>query len=65
MKLHPYKQYSVVKKIKIHTQPLREVHVQCTGRFLKETNHSLIFEGFRVCKKNVVQINEVKESNHE
>lgn len=61
MNLCPNKVYTVVKKIKIHTKPLREVCVHETGRFVKETKLSLIFSGFNVRKQNVVRIEEVKE----
>lgn len=65
MELQPNKVYTLVKKIKIHTKPLREVCVQETGLFLRETNSSLIFRGFSARKQNVVRIEEVKESVYE
>ena len=58
MKLTPNKTYTVTKKIKIHTKPLREVAVPLTGVFIKETAHSLIFRSFRVKKSVVVSIEE-------
>ena len=56
MKLQPNKTYTITKKIKIHTKPLREVSVPHTGVFIKETAHSLIFRGFWVKKSVVVSI---------
>lgn len=54
MKLTPNKQYTVTKKIKIHTKPLVECVVLMTGVFVKETDKYLIFCGFKV-KKSVIQ----------
>lgn len=54
----PNKTYTVTKKIKLHTKPLREVTFPLTGVFVKETAHSLIFRGFWVKKSVVVSIEE-------
>lgn len=61
MKLLPNRVYSVEKKIKIHTKPLREVVISQTGRFVKQTDAYLIFVGFKVRKQCVVSVEEVSE----
>ena len=53
------KQYMVSIKIKVHTQPLREIVYEKIGTFLKETNATYIFDAFRVRKANVIKIHEV------
>ena len=58
MKMQPNKMYTVTKKIKIHTQPLREVITSQTGAFVKETASYLIFRSFKVHKACVVDIKE-------
>lgn len=59
MNLKPNNLYSVVKKIKIHTKPLREVVVSQTGLFVKQTDLYLMFVGFRVRKDCVVSVAEL------
>ena len=58
MKMQPNKMYTVTKKIKLHTSPVREVVVPQTGAFAKETDDFLVFRGFRVRKACVVDIKE-------
>lgn len=58
MNLQPNKMYTVTKKIKIHTKPLKVVIVPQTGLFVKQTESYLFFRGFRVRKDCVVQIEE-------
>ena len=54
-----YKRYMVTIKIKVHTQPLREIIYEKIGTFVKETNTNYIFDTFRVRKANVIKIQEV------
>jgi hypothetical protein len=53
------KEYTVVKKIKLHTSPLRTAEVVQTGKFLGETPKTYVFEGFRVHKNNFVRADEI------
>ena len=52
--MQPNETYTVTKKIKLHTKPLKECVVSMTGVFVKETDKWLIFRGFKV-KKSVIQ----------
>jgi hypothetical protein len=53
------KDYVVTKKIKIHTSPLVEVEVVQTGKFVKETPKSYVFDSFRVSKDTFVKADDV------
>jgi hypothetical protein len=57
MKIHG--KYKVTVKIKLHTQPIRELIYDKVGKFVKETVTYYIFDGFRVRKANVIDIQEV------
>ncbi len=54
----PNKNYEIMKRIKVHTSPLREVDVVQVGRFVKETKKSYMFDNFRVKKELVIHIEE-------
>ena len=58
MELIPNKKYGVVKRIKLHTKPSREIEVPLIGIYVKETDNYLIFRGFRVRKQCVVSLKE-------
>lgn len=51
--------YKVTVKIKLHTQPLRECIYEKVGVLIKETSKCYMFEGFRVNKANVINMQEV------
>lgn len=50
--------YLIVKRIKLHTKPLRMADITQTGRFVKETKTSYIFDGFNARKHTIVSIRE-------
>ena len=52
--------YKVTKKIKLHTNPLREAEIIKEGVFMKETAKSYIFDDFRVNKSTVIKIEEME-----
>ena len=57
MKIHT--KYKITVKIKLRTQPLRECIYEKVGVFIKETGKCYMFEGFRVNKANVINLQEV------
>ena len=57
--LCPGAMYTVTKKIKLHTKPIRTAMVVETGVFVKETPSSLVFKGFAVRKRNIEEIDYV------
>ena len=54
------KPYKVTKKIKLHTNPLREEEIIKEGIFMKETAKTYIFDDFRVNKSTVIKIEEME-----
>ncbi len=54
-----HKQYKITVKIKVHTSPLYELIYERIGTLLKETQAYYVFNGFRVRKANVMNIQEV------
>ena len=48
--------YKITKRIKVHTNPEREVDVSLIGMFAKETESYYCFDKFRVRKANVVDV---------
>lgn len=55
------KLYEVTTRIKRHTSPLYEIDVVRRGTFKKETGSTLVFDGFRVRKSNVIKMVEVQQ----
>lgn len=54
-----HNQYKITIKIKTHTSPLYELIYDRIGKFIKETSAYYVFDGFRVNKANVMNIQEV------
>ena len=54
------KLYKITRKIKTHTNPLRNEEVTRQGVFNRETPKYYIFNGFRARKANVVSIEEAE-----
>jgi hypothetical protein len=52
----PGNRYTVVVKIKLHTQPVRTLDYRKEGVFVKESPSCFIFDSFRVRKTNVIEI---------
>lgn len=50
------KQYTVTRRIKTHTSPLRTVTYDEVGRFVKETPKMYIFDTFSVRKDVITRI---------
>ena len=52
------KEYEVMKRIKIHTSPLRMADVVFCGTFMRETKEWLLFDSCRARESNIVSIRE-------
>lgn len=53
------KTYTVIKEVKIHTQPTIIAKITQEGKFIRETKTCYTFDNFRVKKSNIISIKEV------
>lgn len=60
MELIEGKNYLVIKCIKIHTKPDYVVGVSVVGMYSHETNCYYVFDGFKVSKKTIMSVTEIK-----